>query len=358
MRVVPDARKDGFVETKAQAKARAQRIADKFEAAARGQATAAKLREAINELVPQSMALPTVRELLERHLSRKVAERTRRNDENAIGQFLRFLGSRSDECIDRVTVADVQGFADAALLHVARSTVGRYLCSIGAAFKVAVRQRLIGFSPFEGVILPKSVDRSHFQREPFSVEDLRFLLEHLPQEWRSVVLCSLLLGGLRLSDAATLRWDSFKDLHGERPTCRIVTRKTHDEVVLPVVEPLQRHLLDLRRAGAYVHPTLASLYVTGKQSRVSETFASFVRAYGLSEVVAAEGRRNTMTRKSFHSIRYAVATLLSAAGVDSLLVMRIQTHKVGGVHFGYVQPTAEQMRPALEKLAEIVGFKI
>lgn len=357
VRVIPNARKDGIIETKAQARARAQRIADKFEAAAKGKQTAAKLRATINELVPHSMALPSVRELLLRHLERSVAPSTHRNDACAINQFLRHLGSHADDSIDSLTVEDVQGFANSALMRVARTTVNRYLCSVGAAFTNAVRARLLGFSPFEGVALPKSVDRGRVHKDAFTVADFRVLFEHLPAEWYSLVLCSLLLGGLRLSDACLLRWDSFRDLRGLNPVHEVDTKKNHDEVLLPVVEPLRRHLLNRRRAGVYVHPNFAAMYLSGKESRISEMFVAYVKAYGLAESVKPDGRRNAMTKKSFHSIRYAVATILSVAGVDSLLVMRIQTHSVGNVHFGYVQPTAEQMRPALEKLAELVGLK-
>lgn len=358
VRVTPNARLDGFVETKAQARARAQRIADKFEAAERGQVNAAKLRATINELMPENMALPSVRELLQKHLSRDVKSRTRRNDENAISQFLDWLGADADECIDRLTAAQVQGFVDYCLQSrkLARQTVSRYQCSIGMAFKVAVRQRLIPFSPFEGVEMPKSVTVRN-TRLPFEPWEIRFLLEHLPEDWQSMVMCSYFLGGLRLSDAALLRWDSLR-LDDEKPSCTIVTRKNKAEITLPVVKTLLEYLQARRkkhRESVYVHPAFARLYLTEKESQASDAFAAFVRAYSLSaKLPGGDGRKNGFTRKTFHSIRYAVATLLAAAGVDSLMVMRIQTHKASNVHFGYVVPTTEQMRPALEKLEEIL----
>lgn len=352
VRVIPNAKLDGFIETKAQARARAQRIADKLEQAARGLSNAEKLRAAINELMPVSQSLPTIKELLEKHLTRQVSARTLRNDQNAVRLFLQWLGRDAELCIDRLSPEMVEGFMQHSLQRVTRSTVERYLCSVGMAFKTAVRQRLISLSPFDGVALPKSADKGKCLRIPFTVADIRFLLEHLPDEWKSMVLCSFLLGGLRIADAAMLRWDAFDFSNDDKPTCTIVTRKTHTEVTLPVVQMLRKHLRSLKRHGVYVHPNMASVYLQGKDSRVSDTFSAFVRAYGLAEVVpAGEGRSKGVTRKTFHSIRYAVATLLASAGVDSLIVMRIQTHSASNVHYGYVLPSAEQMRPALEKLA-------
>lgn len=356
VRVIPNARKDGFIETKAQAKSRAQMIADKFEQAERGKVTAAKLRETINELVPQDMALPSIQEQLEKHLSLPMAAQTRRNHENAVRQFLAWLGTDAARKIDELKTDTIQAWVNHRVGQVARSTVSSHLCILKAAFNAAIKQRLIPYSPFDGVELPKAVDRSKVSKVPFTVEDLRYLLDNLPDEWRSMVLCSLLLGGLRISDAALLRWDSFDFMDDEKPTCTIVTKKTADEVTLPVVPALVTHLMQRKRRSVYVHPNMAARYLKGG-SRLSDTFTSFVRAYGIGEEVQPGfGRKNGTCRKTFHSIRYAVATLLASAGVDSLIVMRIQTHKASNVHFGYVLPNAEQMRPALEKLAQIVGL--
>lgn len=358
VRVVPNARLDGFIETKAQAKSRAQMIADKFEQAERGKATAAKLRETINELVPQTMALPSIKEQLEKHLSLPMAAQTRRNHENAVRQFLAWLGADAARKIDELKTDTIQAWVNHRIGQVARSTASAQLCIIKAAFNAAIRQRIIPYSPFDGVELPKAVDRSKVNKIPFTVDDLQFLIAHLPDEWRSMVLCSLLLGGLRISDAALLRWDAFDLMDENTATYSLYTKKNASEVVLPVIAPLYSHLMNRRRRSVYVHPNMAARYLKSK-SRLSENFTSFVLAYGLSEsVLPVAGRKNSASRKTFHSIRYAVATLLAAAGVDSLIVMRIQTHKASNVHFGYVLPNAEQMRPALEKLAQIVGVEV
>lgn len=69
-------------------------------------------------------------------------------------------------------------------------------------FKAARREGLLAEDPAEFVETVKQ--NASPARRPFSVPELRAILEVTDGEWRSTIIAGL-YGGQRLSDAATLR---------------------------------------------------------------------------------------------------------------------------------------------------------
>lgn len=89
-------------------------------------------------------------------------------------------------------------------------TVKKEFGMVCAVFNAAVKLGVIERNPGMGVELPKDkkTDSGSPARRGFALEELRRVLERCDEEWRSMVLCSLYLGGQRLGDVAMLRWDA------------------------------------------------------------------------------------------------------------------------------------------------------
>lgn len=354
VRIVPDAVKDGFKETAKAAKLRALQIADRFEAASRGVKTVRELQNSIAELHPKGAAGDSVRVFLDRFLDSRrgvVAESSMRNEAFAVKLFLDFLGDKADAPVVEVTRGDALAFAHAQLARVRSGTVRQYVSRLVVPFSQAYDQELIQRNPFARLNLPRSAGKDTLDRQPFTVEEVKLLVERLPEEWSSAVRCCLWLGGLRLSDVALLRWDSIDFDIGV--VC-LKTKKTGEPMRIPIIPRLMLHLVAREQVGEYVHPLLAARYLKrGASSGLSDEFSAYVRALGIGVRCEGSGTKNGHTTKTFHCLRATAATLLHMAGVDQAVAMRVLSHNSEAIHRVYVRPSDEQVAQALGRLEDI-----
>lgn len=351
VRVVPDFRESGIRETKAQARARAQGIADMFERADRGSVTAEKIRKALYDLLPEHKSLPSIEDYLTAFLTRSASKSTHANDSIAVRLFLTWLGRDSGQLIDWLTRETVTRFVAEQLDRVARSTVKRYTSTLSAAFREAYLNEQISRNPFERITWPTTVEHGKPRREAFSMAELQELIERLPAAWSSMVKCCYYLGGLRLADCALLRWSSFDF---EKRIYTLETRKRGVFMRIPLVQPLIEHLQAMPRTSVFVHPDIAAVYKEKDRGKnLSAEFSAYVRAFGIGVMQRPNGGgdRRGMTNKTFHSIRYTVATQLHLMGVDESVAMKTLSHASKEVHNIYVQPLPEQLLDGLEKVA-------
>lgn len=355
VRIKPDFRKDGIRETAAQARARAQQIADAFEQAYAGTRTAQKLHATINELMPTG-GVPTIREYLNNYLTRRsqVSPKTVNNDKRAIARLLEYLGSRANGTLDTLTTADVNAWMEYECGRVRTSTASLYRSCVHAPFRRAYEEQLIARDPFALSRMPKTVESNPIVRRAFALDDLHRLLQVLDSEWAMAVRLCVLLGGLRLGDVCNLRWEQF-DL--ERKICRLVTRKRGIAMEIPLLPALIKHLENWAKVSAYLLPRLHARYNSRSRTSLSTEFTAMTRALGIGRMTGnAVDRRpdtNGMTDLTFHMLRSTCATLLHEAGVDEAIAMRILSHNSSSVHHIYVRPTEEVIRSGMEHLGSI-----
>jgi integrase len=76
---------------------------------------------------------------------------------------------------------------------------------------------------------------------PFTISELKSLLEIATPEWQSLVKFGLYTGQ-RLEDIAWLTWSNIDTKRGE---IRLLTRKRDKTILIPIAGPLQNHILSL-----------------------------------------------------------------------------------------------------------------
>jgi integrase len=96
-------------------------------------------------------------------------------------------------------------------------------------FKSARRGSAIAEDPTEFVETVRK-ERGIKIKRPFTLPELRSVLDLANDEWRSMILFGLYTGQ-RLGDIATLRWNNLDLARGE---LRLSTRKTGKAIVLPL----------------------------------------------------------------------------------------------------------------------------
>lgn len=263
-----------------------------------------------------------------------------------------------------VKLPHARAFARAQLRRVEAKTVERYLGSLSGCFREAYDRELIARNPFHAAASVLRGEERSAQRLAFTREEIAVLLSRLPDWWQRMVRCSIFLGGLRLGDCATLRWDMFDFSSG------VFTRrqqKTGGLVQLPIVPELAEVLLAVKpRHRVWVNPIAFGHVRMGvgpdgeevveSTSKLSSEFSAWVRCLfpELEEAaskVALVGDRRAQLRKGFHSIREFVVTELNNAAVPEVISMKITGHKSPAVHRSYNRSGVEVLREAMRVLS-------
>jgi integrase len=151
--------------------------------------------------------------------------------QGSLNKFLQFLGRRADEPMGEITKQDVVAFRDALLRQVSAKTVNHDLKALKMLFKSATED------PTQFVETVRK-ERGIKIKRPFTLPELRGVLNLANDEWRSMILFGLYTGQ-RLGDIATLRWNNLGLARGE---LRLSTRKTGKAIVLTLAASLRRQI--------------------------------------------------------------------------------------------------------------------
>jgi integrase len=209
-------------------------------------------------------------------------------------------------------------------------------------------------NPADAVELPAN---KPLERDVFSPEEIRALLNVASPEWQTLILVGYYLGA-RLSDAVSLRWDCV-DLG--RGLIHYTQSKTDRRVSAPIHQDLESQLLaiaDSDNPGGLLCPTLAKNRTNGRAG-LSAQFKRLVKAAGIDpgEVQSAH---NKFSRKSYHSLRHSFTSHLANLGVSADVRMKLVGHKTLDVHQRYTHVELQSLRAAvavLPPLPENIGVK-
>jgi integrase len=166
--------------------------------------------------------------------------------------------------------------------------VNHDLKALKMLFKSARRDSAITDDPTEFVEAVRK-ERGIKIKRPFTLPELRSVLDLANDEWRSMILFGLYTGQ-RLGDIATLRWNNLDLARGE---LRLSTRKTGKAIVLPLAASLRKQieclLTSSNEPSAPVHPKAFDL-VEGqrKTGNLSNQFAGQSRFF----VITSRGALN------------------------------------------------------------------
>ncbi len=299
--------------------------------------------------------LVTVREYAERYLKRRqrqLAPRSLVNARVAFEALFNYLGSRADMPLASLRRAEARSFVDAQLERVRRPTVVKYIGYISPMFMAALEDEMIDRNPFFRLRVPESRVFAPVKKGAFTPEEVRAMLGALSPEFRSMVLCCLFLGGQRLGDVATLRWEQ---VDREAGLVTLTTGKTRREMAIPIIPALAEHLSSLPRESEYLHPWAAKTYLKAGPSPISSRFRAELEEGGIVPPFVASGREHAP--KTFHSLRATAATLLHEVGVDDALAREVVGHDTAAAHQHYIRPDTEARRSALSRLSGALGFR-
>lgn len=344
---------------------KAQKVADAYEHAAQVAASARQTRKVISELhlalTAQDLPQTTMREFVDRWISRKapsVSVATLSSYKTASSRWIEHLGDQADGDIALISRGDVTAYRDAQAEVVSPRTVNHRMRCLRMIFRDAIRDGLCAEDPTEFV---ESVRTGNAQeRRPFTLAELRKVMEIADDEWQSLILLGLYTGQ-RLGDLARLTWEDL-DLVGR--VLRIRTVKTGRLQRISVAPPLLRHLAAREKiigeATGLMHPELGGTVLAqeGRVSTLSREFGDLLADAGLREQRDHQGRGSGRRGKrerydlSFHSLRRTATSMLHEAGVPFAVAQEFIGHDSKDVHDSYVSIGEEALRSAADLLPE------
>lgn len=199
--------------------------------------------------------------------------------------------------------------------------VNKHLFFLRAMFKMLSEPAALAANPWDGI--PK---REHMaaHRRPLTIEEMRNVIEAAEGEMKTLLMVGTFTG-LRLGDAATLRWDECDLVRG---IIHRVPRKTARHgvaVTIGIPEILGQHLAELPRAGHFIMPELARLYLHRKEYLSRRIQAHFVKC-GLDTQGEGAGKRAACLA-GFHSLRHSYISLQAQAGTPQAVLQKLAGHK-------------------------------
>jgi integrase len=221
-------------------------------------------------------------------------------------------------------------------------------------FRDARDRALLVDDPTEFVKTVKS--KKVLERRPFTMDEIRKVLPHCDDEWRSMVLFGYCTGQ-RLGDIARFQW---KNVDLRKQSVSLVTSKTDKPLTIPLPPDLLNHLTALPTPiddDQPIHPrAFAIVKEQGKTGHLSNHFGAILAKAGLRKITTHKttGKGRSAKREtnglSFHSLRRSTATYLHEAGVPQSVAMALIGHDSEDIHSIYVNVGEEAMRSAAKKL--------
>ena len=356
---IPDT---GTPKERADARRRAQAVADTYERASRGSLkresdVRATLLELVSLLGPPAQ-LQSAREFFDAWSARAERNGKPKTTTSRYRQIARdFVASLEDKAeapIEEITATDVQDYIDGL------QSAGRATKSISNAIKIlripfaeAVRLGKLTFNPAGAVIPPDVVS---VERQPFTPGEIKALLEATTDfengdQWRTAVMVGYYCG-MRLGDATSLKWGAINFEKGCIEYVPEKTRRKGKTWQIPFHPSLEAYLngLTIRdNPEARLTPALAT--PAGGRAKLSKTFARIVREAGIeNEIERHHEKGRAVSKKSFHALRHSLASHLANAGVSAEIRMKFTGHSDLKVHAGYTHTEISTLREALEKL--------
>lgn len=363
----------------------AQRIADELEEAAQGRRKREDILAFVNTIqdmrarrkvtrtfdwalrvaTGSGLESKTVRTYVDGWLSRtehEVAPATWARYRQVAAAFLESLPpGRQDSEISSITSEDCLRYRDVESQRVAAKTANVNLKILRVIFSGAEADGIILRNPAKLVRTLKA--RESDVRRPFTLEEIRRVLEVADDEWRSLIYFGFYTGQ-RLADLAGLTWSQV-DLQSSE--LRLTSGKTNRRIIIPLAPSLRARIETLPAGDnpkAPVHPRSAAILSrqNGRVSMLSRQFGDLLSNAGLAKArthkakdPSSNGRhgRRQASELSFHSLRHTFVSLLKATGAAEAVAMDLAGHESAEISRNYTSIDTQTKRAALEKLPAI-----
>ena len=285
----------------------------------------------------------------------------------ALEGWLRWLGPRAQQGLDRLTREDIVAWRSAELERVRPKTVSQRMKAVRAVLRAAMRDGYISTDPTDGVRAPKIDAGERKVRRPFTREEIERVLDLADGDWRLMIQLGLQTGQ-RLGDLVRMDW---RDLDLQKGIWTLTAGKTGRRVLVPLGEGVVEGLKARgpRPAGDVFPQLVGRLGGGGQVGLLSNDFAALLWRAGLrrysphdrvakggrkAELVDAGSDRREQQELSFHSLRHTARSWLEEAGQPKAVIDAYVGHS-GDMGRVYTTVGMEALRAAAAVLGAAVA---
>ena len=369
---IPDV---GGSRERADAKRKAQQIADIFERASRGELhRESEIRDTLNQLLILGGGKPitstTAREFFGEWIAKAERsgkpETTLKRYRQVARDFVDSLGDRAESPCEQITTEDAQAYIDGlAEKGLALKSINNCLKILKIPFGEYCRLGKLAHNP-AAAATPSETARGSLDKEPFEPQQIADLITYSGQaehglEWQTAIHFAYYCA-MRLGDASAVTWGA---IDFEKKTVTFLPSKTKRKqprpITLPLHPVLMDHLLTLPLSDDPAALLTPELHRRGPNWRSRIFTAKIMPLAGIDPKRSEGGQQDgskgrKVSQLSFHSFRHSLASHLAAAGVSPEMRMKITGHSDARVHGNYSHVNVETLRASLEKLPTLADL--
>ena len=269
-------------------------------------------------------------------------------------RFLESLpAARRSGALSKISTPDCTDFLQSEVARgVSSVSANQSIRILRIVFNTALRHGIIDRNP--AVAVDMRHEEPH-RREPFSVEQVRRLVEVADVEWRGLILTGF-YAGIRLGDGSKLTW---RNVDLERGLLTFQAQKTSrrkrgadKDTVVDLHPDLAAYFANLQ-PGVPLAPIFPSLHgrSVGSESGLSAAFRRLMDKAGVISPVRA-GKRQ-FRALSFHSLRHTFCTQLHSAGVPMELRKALAGHSSDAMAANYTETSRSLTAAAIAQLPSV-----
>lgn len=274
-------------------------------------------------------------------------------------QFERFVAWVSEQHKQVVTIRDVtpavaEGFmAHLAKTGVSANTFNKYLALLRLVWRIMMARGKAQMDPWTQLSRRQLVTVS---KRELTIEELRTVCRSAEGEMQALFAIGL-FSGLRLGDAATLRWSEV-DL--DRGIILRVANKTSRRnpkpVTVPLVPELRTMLVRLKQTnpGPYVVPRIARLAREDYRALIHSIQEHFASCGIKTDGEKGADRQRKPVLVGFHSLRHSFVSICRMAGVSLAVVESVVGHSNPAMTRHYTHVGIEAATRAVQALPQVM----
>jgi len=241
-------------------------------------------------------------------------------------------------------------------------TFNDHIAALRLVFKALEREAALSMNPFRNSNIEKKDEEHQTRRELSETELLAVLaapdsleIKILNKEEMKVLLNLGAWAGLRLKDAALLKWADVNFEMGQMSVIPSKTRRHRVAVIIPLHPNLESELLRAqgwKSDSGYVLPDVAERYLRNPAGIVKDIGRLFRKA-GIETTLKADEnsrRKLKISIAGFHSLRHSFVSFCAKKGVPLAVVQSLVGHGNPAMTRHYTHLGVDSARQAIAAL--------
>ncbi|MGL2395244.1 tyrosine-type recombinase/integrase [Helicobacter pylori] len=263
----------------------------------------------------------TILQALKRFLALKLGlKQTSLNSlENVFNSVLRTMDLKESDKLKKITKEKIAKYHESALKHYKKNTIHNLNANLKSFLEFCQAEGFIDKSPYFAITLKNAQEAKAI--EPFSLEEVKTLIENAPSLRLKAFLTVAFLTGMRTGEQLALRWEDI-DLTEKKIVInkslnelgQITTPKNKPSIrEVDLLEPVEKILKELK-ASEPANKKMIFLSVPKRTQDFQLMFKKLLKALNLKD-------------RKLYSTRHTFASLMLSQGEEAMWVSQTLGHK-------------------------------